>query len=130
MQCIAHHGGQCEALLLQGDNMAKFVVDRKTWFRGAGSWMSSLLRGDGRRCCIGFVGNQVGCTDDELRFVPSVEKLLESCEPAARKFPDWMQDARIFDAYQTNDDLDLNDVERESKLKEIFARHGDEIEFI
>ena len=38
--------------------MAKFTVDRKTWFRGQSSSDSKLLREDGQRCCIGFVAQQ------------------------------------------------------------------------
>jgi hypothetical protein len=113
----------------------KFTVDRKTWYRGNGPSGSALLREDGCRCCIGFVGQQCGVPDEALLNVRSVEYLKLGDQQKA-KFPEWMWEfvghsyAGIEQAYHINDDRFMNDEERETQLKTIFANNGDEIEFV
>jgi hypothetical protein len=110
--------------------MAKYIVDRRTWYRGmTDDGNSLLLRSDGKRCCIGFVGQQCGIVDEELLNKGTVYKA-----PSAL-WPDWMKESKInFGtdialAYETNDTVRLTDESREAILKKIFARNGDEIEF-
>jgi hypothetical protein len=105
----------------------KFIVDRKTWYRGKGNGGSSLLRSDGKMCCIGFVGRQCGIPDKNLLGFAVVGRGLEH-----ELFPIWMKPfskSAIGEAYTTNDTIRLTESEREAKLKEIFLREGDEIEF-
>jgi len=113
----------------------KFTVDRQTWYRGKDTGESKLLRYDGTRCCIGFVGKQVGCTDDDLLDVAEVIKM----DSNNRNFPVWMREpythkgggrTLIGEAYHVNDDENLTDEQREARLKELFIEAGDEIEFI
>jgi hypothetical protein len=107
-------------------------VDRRTWYRGKGSEESRLLTVDGKRCCIGFVGQQCGVSDDDLRGKSDIRNAA-ACGVSRQVWPKWMRgddhDASIYRAYITNDDTDLTDSERETKLKTIFAEYGDEIEF-
>jgi hypothetical protein len=113
----------------------KFIVDRKTWFRGQGPRDSRLLKEGGERCCIGFVGQQCGIKNEDLMGEHVVHQV-----PERHKFPRWMtivvhvglqlEDSDIYQAYKTNDNLKITDVEREAQLKDIFRRNGDEIEFI
>jgi hypothetical protein len=83
------------------------------------------------RCCIGFVGQQCGVPDSKIlnRDVVNGELRL-----VVKGFPDWMYDLSSYSdiemAYETNDDPDISDTKRELKLKVIFVRHGDTIEFI
>lgn len=109
--------------------MAKFTVDRRTWYRGKGEKFSALLREDGTRCCIGFVGAQCGISDQELMGHPGVTGVRL---PLREHFPKWMQEegGDVINAYGDNDDEALTDAEREERLKVRFAKYGDEIEFI
>lgn len=107
----------------------KFTVDRKTWFRGNGHAHSSLLKENGLRCCLGFVGNQSGIPDDEMigEGIPS--------EVLPDKWPKWLirkkrPSASCYKAMETNDDPTMQDARRETIIKTIFSKHGDEIEFI
>jgi hypothetical protein len=104
----------------------KFIVDRQTWYRGKGPYTSYLLKRDGSRCCIGFVGQQCQIPDQELMNVPSISGLANGC---GGLFPQWMLQSQINKAYTTNDDPTLTDFEREIQLQVLFAEHGDEIVF-
>lgn len=112
--------------------MATFTVKRSEWYRGKGAEESKLLREDGKRCCIGFVGQQCGLTDERLLYVSSVSKTLDYGE-ACHKWPKWMLkkwSMEIQEAYTVNDRESITDGEREAQLKEIFKRNGDEIVFV
>lgn len=119
----------------------KYIVKRSEWYRGK-TWGSKLLREDGRKCCIGFVGQQCGISDEDLRGRGAVSfspyESTFSPSPSFVKFPEWMRpfDSRqnsslpIAEAYTVNDDPGISDEVREARLKEIFRSQGDEIEFI
>lgn len=112
----------------------KFTVKRSEWYRGQGSLESKLLRKDGKRCCIGFVGQQCGVADSSMLDISSVALLSEE---ARNLFPKWLanavSDGPIGDAYETNDDNEhelWDDEVRETRLATIFKANGDEIEFV
>jgi hypothetical protein len=104
----------------------KFIVDRKTWYRGKGGKNSKLLLEDGTRCCIGFVGQHCGMPDEYLLGQGGVYDVPDD------RWPKWMKNYNgpITEAYSVNDDATISDAERESKLQEIFRANGDEIEFV
>lgn len=112
----------------------KFIVDRKKWYRGKGSEESALLREDGTRCCIGFVGQQCGVSDSLMLDRPCIldDRRVESL----KGFPQWMYTTvdkhrtLADEAYQANDNQLHGDAARERELKKLFADHGDEIEFV
>ncbi len=119
--------------------MAKFVVDRKMWYRGKGSDTSRLLNAEGQRCCIGFVGQQCNIADEYMLNLPDIDSAHEE-HSVKDQFPAWMhgdkrsrllgyESTAIFTAYHINDDTEIPDNEREEKLKQVFAEFGDEIEF-
>lgn len=109
--------------------MATYTVSRKTWYRGRGRDESRLLREDGTRCCIGFVGQQCGISDAVLLNRNAIGQSWQSGHIGG--FPAWMVKGQdIYDAYRENDDIGITDEERESRLQEIFAKHGDEIVFV
>jgi hypothetical protein len=117
----------------------KFIVDRSTWYRGQGVSDSKLLREDGQRCCIGFVGQQSGVSDSLLLDRPAICSMLppfiQTPSYFHKKFPGWMLDENAIEsqalrrAYSINDRFG-SDYEREAELKALFAEQGDEIEFI
>ncbi|SRR6266404_7023628 len=110
-----------------------FVVDRKTWFRGKGSDESRLLRADGMRCCIGFVGQQCGVPDSSMLQHSDIQAMRNAGKDVTR-FPYWMSNKEInFEigkAYEFNDDEEISNEERENRLSDLFAKHGDTITFV
>lgn len=116
----------------------EFIVDRKTWLRGKGSFESQLLTRDGQRCCIGFVCQQLNVPDDKVlkvSIISSIEgintdtigRLSEILRPT--KFgsvtPSW-----ISEAYVVNDDKNISDSERESQLQALANSAGHSFKFI
>lgn len=113
----------------------KFIVDRKTWYRGKGSDESMLLRDDGMRCCIGFVGKQCGIDDNELQHATTVLSTVSSDSSGIHpsKWPQWFRHGTagaLSVAYSINDDSFITDTDREKKLVALFESHGDEIVFV
>jgi hypothetical protein len=108
----------------------KFIVERKTWYRGNGSSSSMLLRDDGTRCCIGFVGKQCGIADGILLHRGAAHQV----DAPIRKWPVWFKVGEaaspLSEAYTINDDPSLSEPVREEKLISLFAENGDEIVFV
>jgi hypothetical protein len=87
------------------------------------------------RCCIGFVGQQCGIRDDHL-FRKDTAAAVDK-EFGAASWPIWFGCSEfgilptdVLMAYTINDDRNIDDSVREKRLKEIFARNGDEIVFV
>jgi hypothetical protein len=112
----------------------KFVIDRKTWFRGEGSEESKLLREDGRMCCIGQIAEQCSVPRDSILNVSDLHR--DRFHGNMNLFPAWFrieglsQSPDLSECYGINDDQDSDDDFREAALKKIFAHHGDELEFV
>lgn len=112
--------------------MARFVVDRRTWYRGKGCFASRLLRYDDTRCCVGFVGQQCNIPDSELLHADTVAIHRELDSDSRNAWPAWMREGTLDDIYKiycTNDASALTDAQREQQLTELFKLHGDEIVF-
>lgn len=125
----------------------KFIVDRKTWARGRidttdtedenGHMPSNLLLDNyGMKCCLGFVGEQCGIPEEALLDIPGPGGVDTNYRDL---FPSWLltQKSSIKvdsdaceKAIEVNDDSNKDDAVREAILKELFAKHGDEIEFV
>ena len=113
----------------------KFTVKRSEWLRGEGSGNSYLIRkSDGKKCCIGFVGQQCGISDKTLTGRQDIASFKKSETnnwlPEASLWPAWMKSGDIAAAYEANDDKNSSDRIREAELRGIFVAHGDEIEFV
>jgi len=135
----------------------KLIIDRKTWLRGEGHKKSFLVReSDGKQCCLGFLAQACGFSKEELtkkrsvlslfivpvaentysvcnsvdpikreRIKPTVlEKLVCDCDSKSS-----FNNAIGSDLMDVNDDPKLSDYERETKLTELFATVGVEVEF-
>lgn len=123
----------------------KFTVKRSEWYRGNGNALDSkpvvhnesqLLREDGKKCCIGFVGLQCGFSEADLLGHGTITVVRED---GPGVWPKWMlreewvgghKEYKIQKAYITNDSSDLTDEQREKRLQYIFAENGDEIVFV
>lgn len=113
--------------------MKTYYVSRKKWLRGQGEKSSALLRKDGMRCCLGFVGEQ--CKIPRKALINKKTPISLKVDIRDR-WPKWMVGAGLHinseDAYtamRTNDDEGMTEREREKRLREIFRANGDRIVF-
>lgn len=124
----------------------RFVVDRRTWYRGRGDFGSRLLRDDGCRCCLGFECQSRGIADQYLLDCELPEGVLETWrfqvpkeQPVRNTLENLFTEAGLVDDGQTtdiviritavNDDKDYSESDRENRLTELFAERGIEIVF-
>ena len=120
----------------------KLVIDRGKWYRGLGGGSSRLRRRDGMQCCLGFLGAacevpEKGLLDVEYPVPPRVSQITNR---ASDKWPSWLFDSagargKKMGAFDVASHLAIvNDREgladREEALREIFAEHGVEVEFV
>jgi len=119
----------------------KYIIDRQVWYRGKGATGSALLREeDGHMCCLGQVALQCGLTEAEIIGEGEPEDIRQD----ATRMPTWLlrncgesDGCAVFgnspdccEAMDVNDCEAVSDGSRENRLKRIFAKHGDELEFI
>ena len=106
----------------------KYTIDRTKWLRGEGDEKSLLLRmQDGKMCCLGQVSLQCGVSENEI-LGKSVLSHLQRIE----RYPEWLRTA-FGDrgrAMNLNDSTATSDADKESALTALFAKHGDELEFV
>jgi len=92
--------------------MLNVVVDRNMWYRGEGMGESRLLRTDGQKCCIGFLGIKLGACEEDLLDIDILDNVAVN---ATKKFRD-KHDGGLAEAYVVNDDIDITEAERELQL--------------
>lgn len=111
--------------------MKQFTINRKKWLRGEGSEYSSLLRTeDGKMCCLGFLGLACGGTKKQIESCDSPAGTYGPKWPSALLHPDTGLDSTTCEELmKVNDNEDLTDTERESRLKKIFKEIGIKVVF-
>lgn len=117
--------------------MKPLIINRLHWYRGNNSG-SRLLRGDGTKCCLGFLAEECGATADQIRRVPSPSDephiawpeglIISREEPGFAKI--WKDTSLCMRMILTNDDSALYDHQREPKLIELFREIGYELSFV
>jgi len=117
----------------------KLTIDRKRWLRGEGADNSFLRRiEDGKMCCIGFLGKACGIPDAHLEGRGQLDQLLRDWPRHKKRLSHYVQDigdgvfrdsSLLVDAYDINDDPDLTERTRESKVVEILKRVDVEVVF-
>ena len=134
--------------------MKKVVIKRSEWLRGEYSELSALFReSDGKRCCLGFVANQlIGLSDEEIDGVSAfdgaaadvykgkysdVKRRAENVRYRAREMLSaifTMRDRQgrplATQIVHINDDARIVDSEREEKIIEMFKKIDIAIEFV
>jgi hypothetical protein len=118
-------------------HVTEFTVERSRWHRGKGPQGSSLLRSvDGKMCCLGFLGIACGHSPEELEGV-SVPSYLESQSRelrTANHFPESLWTMVLYGELLECEITSANDetceFDRESRLKNLFARIGIEVKFV
>ena len=119
----------------------KFTVSRKTWLRGTEATTlgkSYLLHPDNyKMCCLGFLARACGATDrDILRHHSprstdvNVISWPEDIKPCVGSLSGMVCNSILTDSIMNvNDDDTLDDNQRETELKRLFAIGNIEIEF-
>ncbi len=111
-----------------------FEIDRATWLHGEGGYKSTLLRGDGKMCCLGFLALACGVPEEQakrtrtlLGLIPEVRSFLPSL------FAHPQMEGRHM--YLTNDLMNANDVMglpddvREERIADKFKEAGIKVTF-
>jgi hypothetical protein len=117
----------------------KLTIDRNLWLRGLGP-DSCLLDSCGKSCALGFLAKDLGYSDAEILNREGPDYILSD---AGVRFPDslvkrverkediWSAPTEIaVQIISTNDDATLNDLERESKIIQLFQKADIEVEFV
>jgi len=114
----------------------KLVIDRQRWLRGEED--SFLLRSDDNKmCCLGFYSLALGLKEVDILDVacPNEVDFLS----AGQEYPDWIyknvamrvdHSDDINKLMRYNDDVYIPSEVREEKIRETFAKHGVEVEFV
>ncbi len=113
----------------------KFQISRKEWLRGEGHYKSSLFRPqDNKMCCLGFLACAVGFTKEQISNVASPQH--PDLHESYSKWPEGImrssgyltQEAESLINY--NDGMSLSEEQRETLLKDTFAKMNIEVEFV
>lgn len=119
--------------LFGAKDMKTFTINRSSWLRAStvetlGS--PSLLDENGNKCCLGFVCSQILKSDTWI---------LDKADPSDMSIN--IKDFNVYvggkfknsnlslEAMLINDNPDINDNEREAKLKALFNRYNYDLEF-
>jgi hypothetical protein len=109
-----------------------FTVWRDKWLRGDMADGSCLLDTNGCRCCLGFLGQAVGYTDEQLLGASTPEDI--ACDK-------WPRGLILCDDHERREDdsevcekiVNANDegpaLTREERLTELFASIGIDVTF-
>lgn len=115
--------------------MIKLTIDRQTWIRG--DIRSALLRSkDNKMCCLGFLSLACGYTKEEIRDrVTPFTMLSKDKYPPLQIQEDCKVGLKDLYLTFTSGLMRINDgnhteTERESQLKELFAKMDIDVEFI
>ncbi len=110
----------------------KFTVFRDSWARGASD---GQLYADGERCCLGFLGLACGLSDEDMDGIGTPQNVKPPAWPKTLVASVLDEEGEYTDSYlcgqiiSTNDDEELEDPEREARLRSLFASGGIEVEF-
>jgi hypothetical protein len=121
--------------------MKTFRIDRKKWLRGESTTENLLWCADRKAgCCLGHVIHQTTkCSWDDLeslgepkKFYKKSSMLTEISVDTEFSFDDYvsLENNRLAqEAMLINDDVMCSDEDREKDLKDLFNRHGYNLEF-
>lgn len=121
--------------------MKKLIIDRDRWMRGKGR-ISRLLRNDGNRCCLGFLGQACGYSDLMLlgisypwntfdsRWPPSLFKQAETPSTHSPSFEESFPSLSMALAYVNDTENDLGEYAREDIIRIRMYDLGYEVTFI
>ena len=126
---------------------ATFTIDRSKWRcggdiepRGLGSTL--MLNQEGFMCCLGQIGRQLGCPDDQMLDHGEPIECGESVEYEDDYGdegldlifpPEWrgiLDGKFVSEAIAINDSEELTDIQRERSLERLAEQYGIRIDFV
>ena len=126
--------------------MIEFEIDRAKWATGSSGYAcdNHLLNDDGTMCCLGFFCNRVAkIKKDELLNVYDPKLLPEDLIENKKALKglvekrEWYHNSKRFDntdicnaLLNTNDDVSLNNKEREKAIAGLFKELGYKVKFV
>jgi hypothetical protein len=117
----------------------KLNIPRKNWLRGTGSWDSYLLKtpsdlfqvapGERKQCCIGIFATQLGIPDSCIKGQKTISGAnLDKTSLVFQRLSGFHSEntKRLLAnfLYETNDNKQLSEPERESLIAEGFSEVG------
>lgn len=113
-----------------------FRVSREIWYRGRNN--AELLNPTGRMCCLGFVCLQCGLKKEDIIAVATPSglgteeaKRLEGFLVRKGEGTESWDDTLLTDkATMINDDSEITDKVRETRLRKLFAKAGKKMVFV
>jgi len=119
--------------------LTKYTINRQTWLRGVEE-NALLLNSNGMMCCLGQVCLQSGITSDKLLDVETPYGLTGVIEDhdlipykllASNDEDTYYSDSTFARTAMTiNDNEEMHELERETKLTQLFKENGIELEFV
>lgn len=108
----------------------KFTIYKDDWKRGDGDG-TTMLDYEGMKCPLGFLARAAGCSTSEIREVVSPQdipgKRLAGLSTAVNGFE---KDTAVCDEIiVVNDNADINDKQRERRLRTLFGVLGVKVSF-
>ena len=108
----------------------KLVIERKTWARGA-TRGDYLKNPSGTKCCLGFLGEACGLSEQELRNHGTLQAVVEFRKITPNRYLYEMTNRDPHSqAIRINDTRQLSEEERETELILIFAGAGIQLSFV
>lgn len=105
----------------------EFKVIRAKWLRGSDS---ELLDENGKMCCLGFVCSQLGISKELLQDKDNPYEIKLLLPYLTDYYHSMIVDSSLSkEAIQINDDVNISDSIRESKLIKLFKQYGLSIKF-
>lgn len=114
--------------------MQKLIIVRDKWYRG-NSYNSSLLRADGKMCCLGFYAKKCGYAEEEIFTKTSPHDLAYHGQTIKEGLE------KLLDTRNSNNEIcdqliDINDSHitseqvREQIVSDLFKQIDVEVEFV
>lgn len=124
------------------EDVKKFTVNRKRWFRGKGDTKSALLTPSDKMCCLGFYARSCGLPKSQILNILSPMEVHFQTETddygvAVGKNKNWhtklvkngVNTKTCQQLMVVNDNEELEDKKRESKIKALFKTIGITVKF-
>lgn len=115
--------------------MIKLTINRNKWARGGLNGDAALLNDQGAMCCLGFACKKLGAKDGDIRALGTPQQLHLSQRQKFARFGQLLNnkgcDRKLTqEAVDINDNIDLNELEREAELKPILRKLGFDVKFV
>jgi len=110
------------------------TIDRKKWWRGKGKEESSLLKKDGRMCCLGFYCRKLGYTKKDIYLKRTPESVcnfrenLNSLVTVDNRIKS--NNFACTELMVANDNILINDREREISITKWMKQIKVKVKFI